>query len=209
MALRIIIADDHPMLIDGLITVLREIEDVDVPLSVSNGRQLLDVLAQTGVDIVMLDLNMPKMDGVDTLRRVKKDFPHVRVIVFTSYNQPKLIADVRALGADGYLLKTSTSVTIKDAFRSVAAGNKWFPGEPEPAAASDKLSDEFIRKSSITKREVEIIRMIARGLTTRNISEQMSLSEFTVNAHRRNICRKLNIYTPVGLLNFAKEHGLA
>ena len=209
MALRIIIADDHPMLIDGLINVLREIEDVDVPAAVGNGRQLLDALSESGADIVMLDLNMPKMDGIDTLRRVKKDFPHVRVIVFTSYNQPKLIADVRALGADGYLLKTSTSVTIKEAFRSVAAGVKWFPGQENPVTSSDKLSDDFIRKNRITKREVEIIRMIARGLTTKNISEQMSLSEFTVNAHRRNICRKLNIYTPVGLLNFAKEHGLA
>ena len=104
MALRIIIADDHPMLIDGLVNVLREIEDLDIPASVGNGRQLLDVLSESGAEMVMLDLNMPKMDGIDTLRRVKKDFPQVRVIVFTSYNQPKLIADVRALGADGYLL---------------------------------------------------------------------------------------------------------
>src|ERR1700744_3576281 len=120
MALRIIIADAPPMLIDGLVNVLREIEDLDIPASVGNGRQLLDVLSESGAEMVMLDLNMPKMDGIDTLRRVKKDFPQVRVIVFTSYNQPKLIADVRALGADGYLLKTSTSVTIKEAVRTVA-----------------------------------------------------------------------------------------
>lgn len=197
------------MLIDGLINVLKEVEELGTPQAVGSGRELLDRLSEDGADLVVLDLNMPKMDGIDTLRRIKKDFPQVRVIVFTSYNQPKLIGDVRALGADGYLLKTSTSIMIKEVLRTVAAGGKWFPDTREDTTASDKMGDDYIKKNRITKREVEIIRMIARGLTTRNISEQMSLSEFTVNAHRRNICRKLNIYTPVGLLNFAKEHGLA
>lgn len=197
------------MLIDGLINVLKEVEELGTPQAVGSGRELLDRLSEDGADLVVLDLNMPKMDGIDTLRRIKKDFPQVRVIVFTSYNQPKLIGDVRALGADGYLLKTSTSIMIKEVLRTVAAGRKCFPDTREDTTASDKMGDDYIKKNRITKREVEIIRMIARGLTTRNISEQMSLSEFTVNAHRRNICRKLNIYTPVGLLNFAKEHGLA
>lgn len=208
MPLRTIIADDHPMLADGLINVLKEVENVETLEAVGNGRQLLDRLSETGADVVVLDLNMPKMDGIDTLRRIKKEFPKVKVLVFTSYNQPKLIADIRALGADGYLLKTSTSGTIREAFRSVASGNGWFPSMEDNAQDSGKLGDDFIKKNRISKREIEIIRMIARGLTTKNISEQLSLSEFTVNAHRRNICRKLNIYTPVGLMNFAKEHGL-
>jgi len=210
MPLKIIIADDHPLLVDGLRRVLEEMEDVEVMEPVGNGRQLLLRLRESPVDMVLLDLQMPQLDGLETLRILQKEFPRLKVVIFTNYNQQKLLREARNLGAGGYLSKSCTSQELKEAVRTVEDGGTWFPKE-SPAAADDSPSifvNDFMKKYQITQREVEIIRKIAQGYTTKEIGEQLYVSEFTVNAHRRNICRKLDIYTPVGLVNFAKEHGL-
>ncbi len=209
----ILIADDHPMLIDGLTSVLEEIATVTEISAVSNGRQLIDRQHSRPADLILLDLNMPQLNGIDTLTVLTKRFPLTKVIVFTSYSQPKLIREVRALGAKGYLLKNSDSGTLKNAVLAVAAGSEWFPDAlfPDdhlPNAPGDTFTDDFMHKYRITKREIEIIRHIAGGLTTKQISDRLFLSEFTVNAHRRNISRKLGIDTPVALLNFARQQGL-
>jgi DNA-binding NarL/FixJ family response regulator len=210
MPLRIIIADDHPLLVDGLRRVLEEMEDVEVMEPVGNGRQLLLRLRESPVDMVLLDLQMPQLDGLETLRILQKEFPRLKVVIFTNYNQQKLLREARNLGASGYLSKSCTSQELKEAVRTVEEGGTWFPKE-SPSAAEDSPSvfvNDFMKKYQITQREVEIIRKIALGYTTKEIGEQLYVSEFTINAHRRNICRKLDIYTPVGLVNFAKEHGL-
>jgi DNA-binding NarL/FixJ family response regulator len=208
MPLRLIIADDHPLLVSGLISVLQEITNVQVLEPAVNGRQLIEKLRKTPADIALVDLNMPQLDGIATLKILSKDFPSLKVIVFTNYHQPKLISEIKSLGAKGYLLKTSNSVVVKEAIMEVAAGRTYFGNEIKPTSAQPKFEDDFTKKFMITKREVEILRMIAQGHTTKQIGETLFVSEFTINAHRRNICRKLNIYTPVGLLNFAREHGI-
>jgi DNA-binding NarL/FixJ family response regulator len=206
---RLIIADDHPLLVEGLRKVLEEIEGLEVLEPAGNGRRLIDRLRQLPVDLVLLDLNMPHMDGIETLKVLRTEFPKVKTLIFTNYNQPKLIREITLLGAKGFLLKNSTSTTLKEAVLAVLSGKTWFREEPPEQASSDLLTDDFIKKYQVTRREVEILRKIARGHTTKEIGEQLFVSEFTINAHRRNICRKLDIYTPVGLVNFAKEHGLA
>lgn len=207
--MKIIIADDHPLLVDGLKKMLGEMEEMQVLDPVSNGRQLLGRLREQPVDMVLLDLHMPQMDGLETLRVIRNEFPALKILVFTNYNQPKLWREARNLGARGYLLKNCTAATLKEALMTIADGGAWFQEEAPATSPDDPLyTDEFMRKYQITQREVEIIRKIAQGYTTREIGEQLYVSEFTVNAHRRNICRKLDICTPVGLVNFAKEHGL-
>jgi DNA-binding NarL/FixJ family response regulator len=214
MPLKIIIADDHPMLVDGLMRMLGEMEDVQVLEPVGNGRQLLARLRGQAVDMVLLDLHMPQLDGLETLRVLRTEFPSLKVLVFTNYNQPKLLREVRNLGARGYLLKNTTAPTLREAVLTVSDGGTWFDEEgvsgsgSAPASEDSVFTDDFMKKYQITQREVEIIRKIAQGYTTKEIGEQLYVSEFTINAHRRNICRKLEIYTPVGLVNFAKEHGL-
>ena len=211
MPLTILIADDHPLLVDGVKNVLKEMEDVEVFEPVGNGRLLLSRLREAPVDVLLLDLQMPLMDGLEVLKQLKIEFPRIKVLVFTNYNQPKLIREARDLGARGYLLKNSPSSLLKQALRTVADGGVWFREEEATQASneSELFIDDFMRKYQITQREIEIIRLIARGHTTREIGAQLYVSEFTINAHRRNICRKLDIYTPAGLVNFAKEQGLA
>ncbi|MES1249483.1 MAG: response regulator transcription factor, partial [Chitinophaga rupis] len=167
------------------------------------------ILRENPADLVLLDLHMPKLDGIETLKIIKKDFPRLKIIVFTNYGQPKLIREIKSFGTRGYLLKNSGSLIIKEAVTTVAAGGTWFQEAVPEAEASSLLTDDFMKKYQLTDRETEIIGKIVKGLTSKEIAQELFISEFTINAHRRNICRKLNIYTPVGLVNFAKQHGLA
>lgn len=208
MPLKILIADDHPLLVGGLVQVLEELDDVDLLDPAENGHQLLERLRKTPADLVLLDLHMPKLDGLETLRRLSRQFPQVKVIIFTSYYQSKLIAEARKIGARGYLPKSGTSQTLKAAILAVAAGKTWFDTDLPSGNEANPFVDDFIRKYQITPREVEILRRIARGHTSREIGEQLFVSEFTVSAHRRNICRKLDIHSVAGLISFAKEQGL-
>jgi two-component system NarL family response regulator len=151
---------------------------------------------------------MPLMDGVETLKVIRKEFSKVKVIVFTSYGQPELLREIKKLGAEGYLIKDCTSIELKEAIVTVANGGKWFKGLLSDAVSPPFLIDDFLKKYQITPREVEILRYITDGLTSREIGEKLFISEFTINAHRRNICRKLNIYTSVGLVNFVRKNRL-
>src|ERR1700743_2360650 len=119
MPLRILIADDHPLLVGGLVRVLEELDAVEVMEPVGNGRRLLDRLRETTVHLVLLDLQMPQMDGLETLRVLQTEFPQVKVLVFTNYHQPKLIEETRRMGAKGYLPKSCTSQVLKEAVMTV------------------------------------------------------------------------------------------
>jgi DNA-binding NarL/FixJ family response regulator len=208
MPLRLILADDHPLLLDGVKKVLEEINGVIVVDTAGNGLQLLSVLRKSPADIVLLDLQMPKLDGIEALKILKRDFPKLKIIIFTNYGQPKLIREIKTAGAHGFLLKNSSSVILKEAVVAVAGGETWFQDVHPELPESAVFVNDFMKKYQLTERETEIIGKIAQGLTSREIASTLFLSEFTISAHRRNICKKLNIYTPVGLLNFAKEHGL-
>src|SRR5580698_3470626 len=122
MPFKIVIADDHPLLVDGLKKVLEEMKDVQVVSTANNGWELISVLRETPADMVLLDLQMPKLDGIDSLKILRKDFPKLKIIVFTNYGQPKLIKEIKILGAEGFLLKNSSSPVLKEAIRTVAAG---------------------------------------------------------------------------------------
>ena len=204
----LIIADDHPMMIDGLIKVLDELPDIKVSGISGNGKELLSLIRKVPVDIILLDLQMPEMDGIEALKIIRKDFPRIKIIVFTNYDQPKLIRDIRAHGANGYLLKNSSSFVLKEAIRAVASGENWFKEIIPEKKEDDQFVSDFSKKYQLTERETEIIIHVTSGLTTKEIASLLFLSEFTINTHRRNICRKLNVYTPIGLMNFAKAHGL-
>jgi len=206
--MRLLLADDHPLLLDGLFRILSELPDIQVLPPLSNGHQVIDYLHKNTVDLLLLDLNMPKIDGLSTLKIIHKDFPTVKVIVFTSYDHPHFLREAQALGAVGYLLKTSTAAHLKTAVQAVAMGQTWFPQMQKSTSSGESLSDDFTHRYQLTPREIEIVRLIAQGKTTKQIGEQLSVSEFTINAHRRNIARKTGIDTPIGLLHFAQEQGL-
>jgi len=209
MCVRLIIADDHQLLIDGLIGVLNDIEGLEILPSVNNGKQLLTQLKHISADLVILDLNMPELDGIKTLGILRDQFPEIKIIVLTNYSQPQLMEEIKRLGAHGYLLKNTPSDVLKAAICKVIAGGLFFDDYKEPIEEDNHFFvDDFMKKFQLTRREVEIIKMVSNGNTSKQIGEQLFISEFTVTTHRRNIMRKLDVKNLAGLLTFARAHGL-
>lgn len=205
---RIIIADDHQLLIDGLTAVLQTEPGWELLEAVNNGQQLLDRLADTGADLVLLDLNMPRMDGIQTLGHLKKRYPELKVLVISNYHQPQLQAEVRKLGAAGYLLKNVSAVLLKEAIVTVLAGGSCFEDQMVAPAADEWFPDDFMKKYQLTRREVEIVKLIGKELSTKEIADQLFLSELTVATHRKNILRKLEVKNIAGVVNFIRTHHL-
>ena len=209
MPYRILLADDHQLLLQGIASVLREVDDVAVVATAGNGYEVLDAVPQHQPHLVVLDLNMPHYDGLKCLQELRKRHPELKVLVLTSYSQPELLEEVKRLGADGYLNKNSSSAELKSAVQEVLAGQPYYPGgEHKPLNEDSIFFDDFLKKYQLTRREVEIIHFISHGLSTKEIADKLYLSEFTISTHRKNIFRKLDTKNIAGLVLFAQQHQL-
>lgn len=207
--IRLIIAEDHQLLIEGLITILSEVDGLTLLTPVNDGKELLNSLRSNPADIILLDLNMPNMDGIKTLEVLKRDFCNIKVIVLTNYNQPQLVDKIKKLGADGYILKSSASNILKEAISQVARGESYFEQSLDSEIDNNHyFIDDFMKKFQLTRREVEIIRMIEKELTSKEIGDNLFISEFTVGTHRKNIMRKLDVKNIAGLMKIAQQFGI-
>ena len=207
--LRLIIAEDHQLLIEGLISILSEVEGLTLLKPVNDGKQLINSLHYNNADMILLDLNMPNMDGIKTLEVLKRDFSNIKVIVLTNYNQPQLVDKIKKLGADGYILKSSASHILKEAISRVAQGETYFEQSLDSETDNNHyFIDDFMKKFQLTRREVEIIRMIEKELTSKEIGDNLFISEFTVGTHRKNIMRKLDVKNIAGLMKIAQQFGI-
>ena len=207
---KIILADDHQLFIEGVRSVIEEIKDVEIITTVNNGAELMEAFRTHHADLVMLDLNMPKLDGLKCLKEIKSERPVTKVLVLTNYSQPELVEEVRQLKADGFLIKNSTASELKESVTKIIAGEKVF-AQSSKSAVLDEGSyffDDFLKKFKLTRREVDIIRLVCREFSSKQIAATLHLSEFTVNTHRKNIQRKLNVKNVAGLVSFAREHHL-
>lgn len=207
---KIILADDHPFLLDGISTVLNELPGLVIAAIAQNGFELMDAVAREKPALVVLDLNMPGYDGLQCLQKIKARYAETKVLVLSNYNQPELIQEVKKMLADGYLIKNSSAAELKEAVETILSGKKYFPNATELKAMPDDsyFFDSFLKKYQLTKREVGIIHLICQGMGSKQIAASLFLSELTINTHRRNILRKLEIKNVAGLVNFAKENQL-
>ncbi|MES2373220.1 MAG: response regulator transcription factor [Bacteroidota bacterium] len=207
---KVILADDHQFLLEGILTILKDEPSLTIVATAQNGLELLDAVAKHDPDLVVLDLNMPGYDGLECLKKIKTNFPRVKVLVLSNYSQPELVDEVKKNKAEGYVIKNSSAAFLKEAIRGILAGGNNFPDSRQlkPIPDHSYFFDEFLKKYQLTKREVEIIKMVCREMTTKEIATTLFLSELTINTHRRNILRKLEIRNVAGLVNFAKENQL-
>jgi DNA-binding NarL/FixJ family response regulator len=207
---KIILADDHQLFIEGVRTVLNEIQEIEITATVNNGSELMEKIRSTAVDLVLLDLNMPKLDGLKCLQEIKKEKPQIKVLVLTNYSQPELMDEVKQLKADGFMIKNSTASELRQAVVRILAGEKLFFEAHKPGMLDERsyFFDDFLKKFKLTRREVDIIRLVCREFSSKQIAAELHLSEFTVNTHRKNIQRKLNVKNVAGMVAFAKEHQL-
>lgn len=211
MKISLILADDHPAILEGIQAHLSKDPRFEVKDTVTNGLDLLKSVALLNTDLVLLDLNMPGLDGLKTLEELKSRNLPAKIVIMTNYNAPELMRDCRLKGAHGYVVKSDRLELLGDTLLKVHQGNAAFATLEDAQTSKPGFSyfDDFLKKHRLTKREVEIIRLVCQHQKTKEIAERLYLSEFTVHTHRRNIMRKLEIGdSTVALYDFALKNNL-
>lgn len=209
--IRVFIADDHQVLLDGLNTLLESVDDLTVVGTAHNGQEVLDFLQKESVDVILLDINMPVLNGIETCKRLNKDFPDVKVLALSMYEKASFIQQMLKNGALGYILKNTGQDELVEAIRTVHAGEQYLS-----KVVSDTLMQSLIGKAAasrqyipeMTRREKEVLALIAKELTTQEISDELHISLNTVETHRKNLLSKFGVRNSVGLIKVALERGL-
>jgi DNA-binding NarL/FixJ family response regulator len=200
--IRVLTVDDHPMLREGIAAVLQGEEDMVIVAEASNGIEAIEQYRKHLPDVTLMDLQMPQLGGIDTIVAIRKDFPDARIIVLTTYSGDAQALRALKAGAAGYMLKNMLRKELLETIRAVHAGKKRVP--PEIAV---KIA-EFHADDSLTAREIEVLRQIAKGNANKVIAEHLSISEETVKAHVRSILAKLNANDRTHAVTTALRRGI-
>ena len=208
---RIIIADDHRMIIDGLKLLLHTDPGIEVVGEASNGQEVLGLLHNVEADLVLMDIQMPEMSGIEATWKVKEQYPHVKVIMLTMYNKREYITELLEIGASGYLLKNTGKDELFDAIKRVMSGGEYFSSEVTRTILRSKEQEtdqDEDHLALISKREREVLKQIAQGLTSKDIAEVLFISQHTVDTHRKNLLRKTDSKNTADLVKFALKNNL-
>lgn len=197
--IRIIIADDHAMFRQGLIRLLQGAEGIEIVAECSDGRAALDTICELSPDVAVLDVTMPVMDGLTATRWITQDSPCTRVVVLTMHDDPQMRQQAEAAGAHAFVLKDDAFEQLLATIRSVAAA-----GEIMPFA----LRQDKTQPPMLTQREIQVLRLVARGLTNRAIAGEFGISIKTVDTHRTNLMRKLDLHSTADLVRHAMNTGI-
>ena len=202
--IRIMIVDDHPMVAQGIQSVLEEHDDITVLATLGNGRAALDALDHMDPDVILMDLNMPEMGGLTATERVLEKRPGTRVQIQSMHDSPEYITSALSHGAMGYVLKDVPTDEIKTAIDTVMQGARYLCTGAEGAIApkTNGISD------ALTGREQTILLQLAQGMSNKDVASALDISVRTVETHRKNIKRKLGISSTAGLTRYALEHGV-
>ena len=201
--IRVLLADDHAIVIDGLKAVLSAHNHIRVSGQASNGQEVLDFIEKEFVDVIVLDINMPVMDGLTCARRIRAKYPEIKIIVLTMYAQKSFIDEMLKIGIDGSLLKNNTGKELKEAIERVCDGKSYYD---LIQTFNDEINDHKSHK--LGEREVEIVKLVAEGLTSAQIADKLFIAESTVKTHRRNILRKTELNSTSQLVQYALNNGL-
>ncbi|CAM4090723.1 MULTISPECIES: response regulator transcription factor [Flavobacterium] len=197
--IRIVIAEDHQALIDGIKLALEYEEEITVVGEALDGEMLVELVRNKEPDIVVTDIRMPKCDGITATRIIKKEFPNINLIAFSMFDQDEAIDQMKKAGAIGYIMKSSSLKKLIEAIKSVS---KNIPYYDDAIITKDNLTKEEI---ILSKREKEILRFVGEGKTSQEIADLLFVAKSTVDTHRKNILKKMNIYGKTDLIRFAIE----
>jgi len=211
MPIRILIADDHGVIRAGLRALLDGLPEITVVGEASDGSEALSKAVELKPDIVLMDLSMPLMGGIETTRQLTQNKPGIRILILTVHEDESLLKEAIHAGAAGYIVKRAAQEDLLHAIRVVARGDLYVhPSmtrtlftEPTPISTA-KVSEV----ETLTLREIEVLQLLAKGYTNRQIAEQLSLSPRTVEGHRANLSGKLGLHSRVELVEYAEMHGL-
>src|SRR5688572_19208789 len=211
MPIRIVIADDHPVVRRGLTQFFADEEELEVVAECADGASVLAEVARRSPDVLIVDLRMPMLSGMDVLRKMKESAPAVPVVLLAGNISDDEVMEAMRLGAKGVILKEMAPALLVQCIRKVAAGGVWLEKEAVGRALEKMLQSESARekvREVLTPREIDIVRMVARGLGNREVGEKLFISEGTVKTHLHTIYEKLQLKGRVQLANYAQEKGL-
>jgi len=211
--LRVIIADDHAVVRQGIRTVLEEVDGLEVVAEAGDGDEALALAKEHDPDVVVLDVTMPGKTGLEVAKELRDAGTGVRVLMLSMHDDPEYVLEAVRAGADGYVLKDMPPADLRAAVTAVHEGREYFSGRVthQLSVGLRQELEEEQRKSrldSLTPREVEVLVMVARGLTNRGIAEDLGISPRTVETHRERVMAKLRIRSVAGLTRFVVEEGL-
>ncbi|EAY30866.1 response regulator transcription factor [Microscilla marina] len=209
--IKVIIADDHHMVLEGLEALIKVTNDIEVIGLAYNGHHAFKLLElnQLDVDIAVLDVDMPVQDGLETTRKIRTEYPNIKVLILTMHNNESYIKEIIAAGASGYILKNRGASELVNAIRTIYAGEEYFS-----KAVTDTLikSIQESKKAKpnpqvkLTKREKEVLALIGKGMTTKEISKQLFIADTTVETHRRNLIDKLEVKNSKELILYVAKN---
>jgi len=210
--IKLIVADDHHILLDGLRALLQKQKGIEIVGLFDNGSSVYEALATLEVDIALLDINMPGMDGKELTRKIKAEYPSILVIILSMYDDVGRVMELINAGASGYLLKNITDTELVEAIRTVASGRSYYSAEITENISSYAQqihnNADAAAEPKLTDREIEILKLILQEYSNAEIAKTLFISERTVETHRKNMLRKTNNKTIVGLLKYAMEKQL-
>lgn len=208
--IRVLIADDHQMFVDGLKSLLVEEKEMCVVGEARNGYEVLEICEHEQVDIVIMDINMPLMDGIQTSKKLSKTHPSVKILGLSMYNDKDYITDILKAGARGYVLKNTGKDSLMNAIATLQSGSTYLSEEVSKTLLSSfmksQTGDQLIEK--LSDREREVLDCIASGLTTYEIADKLFISKNTVETHRKNLLYKLKAKNTAELVNNAYKQRL-
>lgn len=221
--IKLIIADDHKLIRDGLKAMLSEREDlVQIVGEAASGNDLLAILPNSEAQVVLMDINMPEMDGLLATNYMKQHFPHIKVLILSMVEQEKYVAEALKADAQGYILKTTGSDELLHAIETVARGEQYISTQialkllnhqnsqsspPQSTAWKDSFTDKG-EASALSKRELEVLQLIAQGYTNAEIADQLFTSKRTIESHRQSLLEKTGSKNTATLIMYAYKHHL-
>jgi len=209
MPIRILIADDHGVIRAGLRALLEDVPDITVVGEASDGVESLAKAVELKPDILLMDLSMPNMGGIEATRQLSQSEPKVRVLILTVHEDESLLKEVIRVGAAGYIIKRAAQEDLIHAIRVVSRGDLYIHPAMTRALFNDAAVPPKVSEiETLTLREIEVLQLLAKGYTNRQIAEHLSLSPRTVEGHRSNVSGKLGLHSRVELVEYAEKHGL-
>ena len=202
--LKILVADDHEIIFDGIKSMMEGQDFIKALDHCSSFRQLISKLAEKNYDVLVLDLNMGGKNALTGIREIKEQNQKCKIIVLTSYENPKFVQKSQELGLDGFLLKNTTKKEFIKALQTVTSGGQYYPEVKDELPSKDSF-DNFTSINSLSDREKELVELIIQGFNENEIAEKLFISRHTVKTHKKNIFKKLNVHGVLGLIKLMRD----
>ncbi|MFC4477242.1 response regulator [Flavobacterium chungangensis] len=207
--IKLLIVDDHTMFLQGMISLLEQEPNINIVDKAINGIEALEIIKKSTIDLIILDISMPAMDGIELSKILKKQHPHIKILIVSTHSNAMIVSRLIRIGVNGYLLKNAEKEELLKAISTIASGENYFAEELEEKyfTNSSRIEKQSSHVTELSSREKEILVLIAQEYNTAEIAEKTFISLNTVNTHRRNLLSKLNAKNTAGLVKYAVENG--